>query len=58
VQRNRHHVLAVVKRRLHAVVVMRVHIEIENPFAGVRQFQARKRHVVEITKTGGAFRKA
>ena len=40
VQRNRHHVLAAVKRRLHAVAVMRVHVQIQDPFAGVGQFHA------------------
>ena len=42
VQRNRHHVLAAVKRRLHAVAVVRVHVQIQNPFAGVRQFHGRR----------------
>ena len=33
---------------------MRVHVQIQNPFAGVGQFHAGEHHVVEITEAGGA----
>ena len=55
-QRDGHHILALVKSRLHTVAVMRVHVEIQNPFPGVGQFQAGERHVVQKTEARRALR--
>ncbi len=45
-QRNGHHVVAPVKGGLHAVAVMRVHVQVQNPFAGFGESPAGEHHVV------------
>ena len=49
-QRDGEHVAALVKDFLHAVAVMRVHVQIDHALAGAGQRVAGQRHVVEITE--------